>query len=129
MLHRLFLIIILMTFFYSCQYNEEQLREGKAKVDALFVKIENGTALDEFPEKYFPKEHGKYIMDDLKNKCDFKNRKGEFVQSFNAINASNEKCISYVYDFKLKCDDIRITFSLRASDFVFVGMNLDAMPE
>ncbi len=72
-----------------------------------------GKAYNAFPEKYFPTNQTKALMDELKDKCDFVNRKGIFINEY-LQESSNGNSISFIYEYYLKCDNIRfiITYKL-----------------
>lgn len=49
-------------------------------------------------------------MQELREKCDFKNRKGLFINDF-TVTQPGRKTVSFIYEYKLKCDDIRFIIS------------------
>lgn len=54
----------------------------KRKGGQLLDDIANGLAEKGFPVKYFPKEESLTWLHALKNFCDFKNRKGHFINDY-----------------------------------------------
>jgi len=111
-----YLIILFWT--YGCDVKSTNKVEFKDKADALLDKIANGTADEEFPVKYFPFEQTKAIMYDLRNKCDFKNRQGHFLNEYYSTDKSK---VSLIYEYYLKCDSIRfvLTYNIKDSDMLY----------
>ena len=93
--------------------NDNQISQAKIKADKLLNDISLGKAYNAFPEKYFPTNQTKALMDELKDKCDFVNRKGIFINEY-LQESSNGNSISFIYEYYLKCDNIRfiITYKL-----------------
>src|SRR4030042_5458726 len=91
----------------------KDVNKARGKAEDLIVKIALGNALDEFPEKYFNSSQGLLILDDLRNKCDFANRKGNFINDFYQNEHGCER-VSFIYEYYLQCDSIRfiITYNL-----------------
>lgn len=77
-------ILGLITILFSlyCCSNELSVAEVQKRADSLLDKIAKGEASNEFPEEYFPSQQRESILYDLANKCDFKNRKGGFVNDY-----------------------------------------------
>lgn len=112
MIRHFFLISLLVILLVSC-FNNSQLEQAKAKADKLLNDISLGKANSAFPEKYFPREQTYALMDELKNKCDFANRKGTFINDYAQI-SNGIKRVSFIYEYYLKCDSIRfiLTYNL-----------------
>ena len=112
------MMFILIAFFAfmqaSCYRNAANLKE---KADKILGDIGNGTAQNDFPEKYFPKSQTVLLMGQLQNYCDFKNRRGNFINDFRGTNNGIGE-ISYLYEFYLKCDTVRFIFT-----FILDGTN------
>lgn len=84
--------------------------EAREKAEELLAKIENGTALGEFSPKYFPKEQVRSLLDGLRYNCDFKHRKGGFVNDYYTKNLNGPDRVAVIYEYYLKCDSIRLIF-------------------
>lgn len=54
-------------------------------------------------------------MYDLKNKCDFKNRQGHFLNEYYAADKSE---VSLIYEYYLKCDSIRFILTYNIKDSI-----------
>jgi len=110
---RLFFSISLLVILLTGCFNNSQLEQAKTKADKLLNDISLGKADSAFPEKYFPREQTHALMDELKNKCDFANRKGTFINDYTQI-FDGIKRVSFIYEYYLKCDSIRfiLTYNL-----------------
>ncbi|MDB5146210.1 MAG: hypothetical protein JWQ57_230 [Mucilaginibacter sp.] len=94
--------------------NLSQEQEAKQYADQLLEDISKGTALKDFPVEIFPPSQTLIILNDLKNKCDFANRKGNFVNDFYRKKPGGIDQVSFIYEYYLKCDSIRfiLTYNL-----------------
>lgn len=108
----LLVLTICVIILAGCE-NNDQVCQAKIKADKLLNDISLGEAYDAFPEKYFPANQTHALMDELKDKCDFANRKGDFINDY-LQETSNGKRISFIYEYYLKCDNIRfiVTYKL-----------------
>src|SRR5690554_5976335 len=108
----LLILTICVIILAGCE-NNDQVSQAKIKADKLLNDISLGEAYDAFPEKYFPANQTHALMDELKYKCDFANRKGDFINDY-LQETSNGKRISFIYEYYLKCDNIRfiVTYKL-----------------
>ena len=104
--------------FSACRVTTGNIEDLKQKAEILFEKISNGNARNEFSPKYFPIDQTDAIMFDLKNKCDFKNRKGHFVNEYYSKNKSH---ISLIYEYYLKCDSIRFILTYKIADSIYLN--------
>jgi hypothetical protein len=86
--------------------NNSQVHQARIKANKLLNDISLGKAYNAFPEKYFPVNQTHALMDELKGKCDFANRKGTFINEYLQV-TTNGKRISFIYEYYLKCDNIR----------------------
>jgi|WetSurMetagenome_2_1015567.scaffolds.fasta_scaffold630295_1 hypothetical protein len=93
--------------------NNNQIERAREMAEDLLTNISLGNANDKFPEKYFPRSQTVTLMNELKNKCDFANRKGNFINDFYQ-NGQDYERVSYIYEYYLRCDSIRfiITYNL-----------------
>lgn len=101
----LFSVVMLLT---SCNINEKLERHDKAQKNASYImnNLTDEKIFKEFPEKYFPKEQIKIFISDLKNKCDWSNRNGKFVDFF-TMNNNGKNSTAYIYEYFLNCDSLR----------------------
>lgn len=99
----------------------------KNKADSLLEKIALGTALNEFPVDKFPKEQSISFLSDLKNNCDFANRKGHFINDY-IENINGQKRVNIIYEFYLKCDSARIIFCYNVNEKIELnGMRIEKL--
>jgi len=76
----------------------------------LFDSIASGNANKMFPAEYFSRQQTNDLMLQLKNDCDFKNRKGNFLNDYYRL-INNDNIISELFEFHLKCADERFIVS------------------
>ncbi len=99
------IILIFCTCIFGC--TDSELKE-KAFLQANEV-IENLDSIKSyayFPKKYFSKEQIESISLDLRERCDYKNGVGKFVDYYYESMPSTDK-VSFIYEYFLECDSIR----------------------
>jgi len=101
-----YLVIFLTIILFGCM-NPKKINEARKKSDTLIEEIANGNAAKEFPRKYFNPQQTELILSELKNKCDFINRKGNFINDF-TISQNGNNQVAFIYEYYLKCDSVRI---------------------
>ena len=103
--------VVILILLAGCT-NKRQLALERSR--ELLDKIAAGTAIEEFPEKYFPKDQTVVLMYQLQNNCDFKDRKGNFINDYYEKNPEAPDRVSFIYEYYLKCDSLRfiITYNL-----------------
>jgi hypothetical protein len=101
---------------------------AQEKSRELLDKIAEGSAVEQFPEKYFPRDQIVTLMDQLQNNCDFKDRKGNFINDYYEKNLGGVDRVSFIYEYYLKCDSIRfiLTYSL-GSQLELIGFRLESI--
>ncbi|MBS1618305.1 MAG: hypothetical protein JST76_07290 [Bacteroidetes bacterium] len=108
----LLLAIALITsgLFYSCTGKVKKWEKARGMSDKLLADIATNSANSEFPERLFPKAMVYKLTDFLGNTCDFKNRKGLFINDFYSkqIGPGNTDKVAFIYEYYLKCDSLRI---------------------
>lgn len=108
-MNRYKLILLLSLFLMVGCVNKDLYNKALEKNDTLFNSIANGTANDLFPEKYFPKGQTITLMRQLKDYCDFKERKQNILQStFQKDFATGFSRLSISYKVYLRCDSMKI---------------------
>lgn len=60
----------------------------------------------EFSEKYFPKEQTVQLLTDIRQNCNWENRRGKFVD-FMTMLTDGKNNTAYVYEYLLSCDSLR----------------------
>lgn len=102
--------IIFFILVLSGCINKDQVEQARKMTEDLLISISSGNANDKFPEKYFPYSQTILLMSELKNKCDFANRKGNFINDFYQKRQGNDR-VSFIYEYYLRCDSIRFIIS------------------
>ncbi|MBV6419606.1 MAG: hypothetical protein DAHOPDDO_00829 [Ignavibacteriaceae bacterium] len=109
-------IILIALVLISCtKIDQKQIDQAKKLSDKLLDDIAVGHANAAFSEQYFPSDQTKIILSELKNKCDFANRKGNFVNDFYESRSGYFK-VHFIYEYYLKCDSVRIITSYNLND-------------
>lgn len=103
---------LLILCLYSC-VRRHPLKEARKKSDLLLEMIAEGTGQKEFSQKYFPSNQSATILSDLKNNCDFANRKGGFRNHFYQKKIGQPDLVSFIYEFNLSCDNIRFILTYK----------------
>jgi hypothetical protein len=107
-------IILLLVFSLACRRSHTGVT--KEKVDALLEKIGQGTAANEFQEEYFPRAQTTVMMHQMKEYCDFKDRRGNFINDFYEKTGKGYDLDNFIYEFYLKCDSIRFIITYKITD-------------
>ncbi len=92
----------------GCKVNDryEKISKALKKSDYIMNNIDNPEVVQEFPQKYFPPEKINEILSGLTVNCDWKNRKGKFVD-YRTMMIHDKFQVAYIYEYILKCDSIR----------------------
>ncbi len=107
-------IIMILSLFFGCKsFDRNQIKIAKTMSDALLDSIATGNAESQFPIKYFNPAQTNIILGELKNNCDFSQRKGHFINDF-YLNQNGINRVAFIYEFYLKCDSLRfiLTYNL-----------------
>ncbi len=105
------LIIGIIFSLVSCGVKDKMEKQNKAKECADFVmeNLDKQEVINQFPEKYFPRQQFKPFLDTLTKNCDFKSKRGKYVDFFNLMNAGKNQ-IAFIYEYILKCDSLRFIY-------------------
>ena len=116
MRNNLFILIILL--FVSCNSMENH---EKAQKDADYI-VENLTNYDlikaKLPEKYFQPAQTNEFINSIKDHCDWKNRKGKFVDYFTMGNIGGTGVSRFKLQYRVGASP---TLSIIRSDKKTVG--------
>jgi hypothetical protein len=105
------LLCLLLVFIQTgCSYRHAD--EARKMADKLLKDIPLGRAYDQFPERHFASDQTHMLLDELTYKCDFANRKGNFVNEFRRKSPKGNT-ISFIYEYYLKCDSIRFILTYK----------------
>jgi cytoplasmic iron level regulating protein YaaA (DUF328/UPF0246 family) len=116
MAFRLIKIILITLVLFSCaKVEQKQIEQAKKLSEKLLDDIASGKADDAFPKKYFQPDQTRINLSELKNKCDFANRRGHFINDFYE-SRNGYFNVHFIYEYYLKCDSIRIVISYNLND-------------
>lgn len=104
-------IILMIFFFSSCGLkNKMELHEKAQKAsDFIINNLNNYESIkDKLPEKYFNPTQTKEFLESINKSCDWKNRKGKFVDFFTMKNIGGTDQTAFIYEYFLDCDSIRV---------------------
>ena len=120
------LFILLTSFLTSCGSQTDLIHKAHKKSDQLIEKIANGTAGGKFSAKYFEPKGTDKILKQLQYDCDFANRKGGFSNDVYQKNLGADNEIFFLYEFKVRCGDIRIIEDYILNDsLVLKGLHIE----
>jgi hypothetical protein len=100
-----FKIISLVLACLCCVDNELKEKAHK-KADQVILDLHTEKAYTFFSDKFFSREHIELISRDLREKCDYENRSGKFVDYYYESMPGTDK-VSFIYEYFLKCDSLR----------------------
>lgn len=110
--------IFLVCLFGLSNCTDNNKREiARQKAEQLLIEIQEGTAVKEFPDKY-DKSKVEAGMNQLRDACEFKNRKGQFVNDWYESKGGGVDRVSLIYEYYLKCDSLRLVFTYDLGDSV-----------
>jgi len=118
-----------LLLFTACADKLKRLEDTHHKADNLLNEIAEGAAAKEFPTKYFPntKELGFYLAV-LKDSCDFKDRKGVFVNDWLEKKTGGDDRLSFIYEYYMKCDSLRLIITYNMGDSVELsGLHMEKL--
>ena len=99
-------ILIGIISFYGYK-KMQNFKLAQEQADYIMNNLDNPKVADKFPAKYFPKEQIAPILMDIRNKCDWKNKDGKFVDFFTQKNVGGTDQNAFIYEYYLKCDSLR----------------------
>jgi hypothetical protein len=107
----IFVIAIIGASMTRCGIKEKLEKNTKARANADFImdNLNKQEVVDQFPEKYFPREKFKPFLDTLTKHCDFNSKRGKFVDFFNMLNNGKSQT-AYIYEYFLNCDSLRFIY-------------------
>ena len=95
----------------SCNVKDKMEKMDKAKANSEFImnNLNRPETIDRFPEKYFPRQKTKTVIDTLTKHCDFDSKRGKFVEFYTmSVNGSSKT--AYIYEYILNCDSLRFIY-------------------
>lgn len=101
-------LAILFLLAISCSLRDKLEKHEKAMANSNFImdNFNKESIALEFSEKYFPKEQTVKLLSDIRQNCNWENRKGKFVDFTTMLNDGKNN-VAYVYEYLLSCDSLR----------------------
>lgn len=103
-----FVLSILSVLVISCSLKDKLEKHEKAMANSSFImdNFNKESIASEFSEKHFPKEQTVQLLSDIRQNCDWENRKGKFVDFTTMLNDGKNN-VAYIYEYLLSCDSLR----------------------
>ena len=108
-----FKLSLFVLFFLSNSCNDKKVFIAEKRANELIAKIAIGNPVDEFPQKYFPTEETSILLKDLREKCDFKNRVGGFIERKYIEKINEDDQILFIYKYRLKCGFVKFILTYK----------------
>jgi len=109
------LVCVVLFVLGSCA-NVNLKQEALRKSNLIVELLASDSVLVLFPKTYFAQEDILFLSNDMKVRCDYKNRQGGFVRDVyeKKLGIGLDK-VSFIYEYALKCDSMRLilTFELK----------------
>lgn len=95
----------------SCGVKDKLEKHNKAKANADFImdNLSKPEVIDQFPEKYFPRQQFAQFLEPLTKNCDLGSKRGKFVDFFSMLNNGKNQT-AYIYEYILNCDSLRFIY-------------------
>lgn len=97
-----FLLIILI----SCTNRLELIEEARIQSDEVINNLTENDAAKYFHSKYFGSKEINQSLENIRNVCEYENRRGGFVDYFSESGIKGNR-VYFIYEFYLKCDSVR----------------------
>lgn len=105
------LSILLMTvFMYACTNRMEKFDLAKKDADYIIENLDKDHVIAKFPEKHFPKDQTKIILSDIKNNCNWSQKKGSF-DDYIEVYSNGEQQISVIYKYETDCGKLKFNLT------------------
>lgn len=104
-------IVALGALLHSCGPSRME-RNNLARQNADFIldNLNNPEVIEEFPEKYFPREETKQLLKDILATCDWSERNGKYVDFFE-FDYEGDNETAFIYEYFLNCDSLRFVLT------------------
>jgi hypothetical protein len=102
-------VLLILAGLASCQLETRmnRLDSGRKKADAVIEAIGDSARIALLPSDSERKHAGLFYRS-LADRCDWTNKRGKFVD-FYMHEEENHHAVSYIYEYFLDCDSIRLT--------------------
>jgi hypothetical protein len=109
--------VLLLFFFAACSSVGEE--RARLMSDELIKNLGQESSENYFEAAYFNKQQMAVILKGVREKCDYENRKGGFVNSFRkegfSTSGPRKTNIFFIYEFYLSCDSVRFVLNYESS--------------
>ena len=105
-------IILIIVGIIAFSVSRKLAKQKIAQENAQYIidNLDNETVASQFPEKHFPRNQTQNLLGSIRQKCDWKNRDGKFVDFFTTKNIGGIDQTAFIYEYYLKCDSLRFIF-------------------
>jgi hypothetical protein len=121
-----------IVFVFGCGLKDKIEKQNKAKANADFImeNLNNVDVINQFPEKYFPPNQVKPVLDALNKNCDLDSKRGKFVDFFTMMNDGKSR-VAFIYEYFLKCDSLRFIYmyDLESKDPTLYKFNIEPLEQ
>lgn len=108
-------IILVLLFLTSCGADREE--RARLMSDELIKNLANKGSESYFDTAFFNREQMTGILKSVREKCDYKNREGGFINAFTRRSlGTKESNVFFLYEFHLSCDSVRFVLNYQLSD-------------
>lgn len=123
---------VLGTLLFTAVQRHKKYKEAQANADYVIENFDKEFVLKEFPAKNFP-DRGQLqtIVKKMADDCDWKHRDGKFVDFFLMRKIGGAEKTSFIYEYYLKCDSIRIilSYDLEKDDIELLRLDIQPLEE
>jgi len=93
---------------YNISKKMEKVKLAEDNSKFIIENLDKEIVYKEFSEKNFPNQTQlRQSLDGIKLNCDWRNRKGKFVDFCTMKTIGGADQIAYIYEYYLKCDSLR----------------------
>lgn len=98
----------------SSSYNLSDSLLIDKNLNYIIENLDQQSVLKEFSDQNFPdKTHVEQFISDISKKCNWREREGGLVDSYTTKNIDGVNQIAYIYEFKLKCDQLNFIITYK----------------
>lgn len=101
------LLLVVAVIAINMWLSNAKYERAKKSADYIIENLDKEDVHNSFPPEYFPKEQIKPFLGGVREKCDWKNRDGKFVDFFALKNKNEPDQTAFIYEFHLDCDSLR----------------------
>lgn len=122
------LLLLVLRIGFSFWQTNKKANKAKALADSVIENLDSERVYSILPEKHFPKEQTQSLVGEIKQKCDWQNRDGKYVDFFSQKNIGGIDQTVFIYEYYLKCDSLRFLLSVNMeNEPEIMGINLEPL--